>query len=85
MIFSQKNSATSNVVWETGTSKTGAAKTCLDQNGNFYIKKLDGVKVFKIPSSTPNATDAFALIEDDGNFVIYVGNEKKWSSGLQSS
>lgn len=79
MIVEQKNFT---IKWSQKTDNIEAFTVCLNSDGNLIIYNGQKYKIWTSKSSKQNTTDVYALLEDDGSFVIYDKKEKLWSSGL---
>lgn len=79
MINEQKNFTTK---WSKKIDNMEAVAVCLNSDGNLIIYDGKNYKIWTSKSSKQNTTDVFAVLEDDGSFVIYDIKEKLWSSGL---
>jgi surface antigen len=63
-------------VWATGTS--GDTRLQLDPSGDLVVRDDTDAAQWSAGTSTPGASLA---VQDDGNIVLYVGEEAVWSRG----
>lgn len=70
------------VIWRTNTPGSGATKACMQADGHFVLYNDAGVS--KWSSSwwvAMTNTEAYAMIQDDGQFVVIAGGLVKYTSG----
>lgn len=81
-VFENTNITIATPIWQTETENMNSVKACLHSNGLFEIRNRKRV-VWSSRSGSiiKDSKFTYALMEDDGNFTIYVRNVKRWSSG----
>jgi hypothetical protein len=68
-------------IWAAGTAGSGADSLVMVEDGNLVLLGPDGRHVWSTGTRSPGA---FAVLQDDGNLVIYDGFTALWASSLDS-
>lgn len=84
IIYEKLNGRERKKIWSTEKINSRApARTCLTSDGNLIIYNWSNFKIWTSRSSNANGADVHAVLENNGSFVIFGGDEKMWStSGL---
>lgn len=70
------------IVWATNTMDSGATTACMHSNGKFVLYDANNVVKWSTSWTVANTdTQAVAMIQDDGQFVIVAGGQTKYKSG----
>lgn len=73
---------TGSVVWSSGTAGNGATRACMQADGRFVLYTAENVSKWSSTWSVPNTnTEAYAMIQDDGQFVVNAGGLTKFTTG----
>jgi PKD repeat protein len=65
-------------MWSSKTHGKPAFGAYMQTNGNFSIKRTDGVQLWS--SATSNNAGAWLAVQNDGNVVIYKNSQALWST-----
>lgn len=67
------NTNTIMAIWNTATDNKGAVKACMERNGRFVIRDVADRALWFSDWYVNDTSNAFAVMQDDANFVIYTG------------